>query len=211
MLPNPSTFEVTKRSSRPYRSLTGVTGLNAARGTAFIEDPANPGFAKLADGTLPIAGHITRNAQVGGPTIADAIMPNRIELTFADTDFQSFELAEEVQAEGYGPNASLASNVATGGQCITTGNDISGGAVQTGTVQWGAFLYSGTGANAAKTITAATATGTAVSFTNGQFCVAQAGQVAEYYLAQILPPSRPDLNTFRCRFVLMAGISNTTE
>jgi len=154
MLPNPSTFEVTKRSSRPYRSLTGVTGLNAARGTAFIEDPANPGFAKLADGTLPIAGHITRNAQVGGPTIADAIMPNRIELTFADTDFQSFELAEEVQAEGYGPNASLASNVATGGQCITTGNDISGGAVQTGTVQYGAFLYSGTGANAAKTITA---------------------------------------------------------
>jgi len=86
MLPNPSCFEVTKRSPRPYRSLAGVAGLNAARGTAFIEHQANPGFAKLADGTVPITGFITRNAQVGGPTIADAIMPNRIELTFADTD-----------------------------------------------------------------------------------------------------------------------------
>jgi len=205
MLPTPSTFEVTKRSSRPTRSLAGVTGLNAARGIAFIEDPANPGYAKLADGTLPIAGFVTRNVQVGGPTIADAILPNRIELAFADTDFLSFELAEEVQAEGYGAIAALAGAAATGGQVLTNGVPMAGGAVQTGTVQWGAFLYSGSGANAAKTITGATAIGTKVSYVGGQFCVAQTGQYAEWYLAQILPPSRPDLNTFRCRFVPVAG------
>ena len=205
MLPNPSTFEVTKRSSRPTRSLTGVTGLNAARGIAFIEDPVNPGFAKLADGTLPIAGFVTRNVQVGGPTIADAILPNRIELPFADTDFLSFELAEEVQCEGYGAIATLAGGAATGGQVLTNGVPMAGGAVQTGTVQWGAFLYSGSGANAAKTITGATAIGTKVSYVGGQFCVAQTGQFAEWYLAQILPPSRPDLNTFRVRLVLIAG------
>ena len=205
MLPTPSTFEVTKRSSRPTRSLSGVAGLNAARGIAFIEDPANAGFAKLADGTLPIAGFVTRNVQVGGPTIADAILPNRLELPFADTDFQSFELAEEVQCEGYGAIATLAGAAATGGQVLTNGVPMAGGAVQTGTVQWGAFLYSGSGANAAKTITGATAVGTKVSYVGGQFCVAQTGQFAEWYLAQILPPSRPDLNTFRVRLVLIAG------
>jgi hypothetical protein len=191
MLPNTQCFEVTKRSARPIRSLQGVTGLNAMRGTAFIEDPANPGIAKLADGTLPIAGFITRPAQVGGPTIADAILPNRVELPFADTDYQSFEPAEEVQAEGYGANAILGATVA--GQAVVGG----------------AFLYSATGANAGLTITGSTATGTKVSFRNGQFSVAQAEDVAEYYLAQILPPARPDLNTFRCRFVLLTGIANT--
>jgi hypothetical protein len=183
MLPNPSTFEVTKRSSRPIRSLAGVAGLNAARGIAFIEDPANPGTAKLADGTLPVAGFVTRNCQVGGPTISDAVLPNRIELPFADTDFQSFEQAEEVQAEGYGDPATMAN----------------------GAVQVGAYLYQDSGANAALTLTANTAIGTRVSFRNGQFCVAAGGDVSEYYLAQILPPSRPDLNTFRCRFALLAG------
>ena len=205
MLPTPSTFEVTKRSSRPTRSLTGVTGLNAARGIAFIEDPVNPGFAKLADGTLPIAGFVTRNVQVGGPTIADAILPNRIELAFADTDFLSFELGEEVQCEGYGSIATLGSAAPTGGQAITTGGNVGGVGAQAGTVQWGAFLYSGSGANAAKTLTGATAIGTKVSYVGGQFCVAQTGQYAEWYLAQILPPSRPDLNTFRVRLVLIAG------
>jgi len=183
MLPNPSTFEVTKRSSRPIRSLTGIAGLNAARGIAFIEDPAHPGTAKLADGTLPIAGFVTRNCQVGGPTISDAVLPNRLELPFADTDFQSFEQAEEIQAEGYGDPATLAN----------------------GSVQGGAFLYSDNGGNAVLTITAQTAIGTWVSFRNGQFCVANEGDVSEYYLAQILPPSRPDLNAFRCRFVLLTG------
>jgi len=183
----------------------GVTGLNAARGIAFIEDPANPGFAKLADGTLPIAGFVTRNVQVGGPSLADAVMPNRIEVPFADTDFLSFELAEEVQCEGYGAIATLAGAAATGGQVLTNGVPMAGGAVQTGTVQWGAFLYSGSGANAAKTITGATAIGTKVSYVGGQFSVAQTGQFAEWYLAQILPPSRPDLNTFRVRLVLIAG------
>ena len=205
MLPTPSTFEVTKRSSRPTRSLSGVTGLNAARGIAFIEDPANPGFAKLADGTLPIAGFVTRNVQVGGPSLADAVMPNRIEVPFADTDFLSFELAEEVQCEGYGAIAALAGAAATGGQVLTNGVPMAGGAVQTGTVQWGAFLYSGSGANAAKTLTGATAIGTKVSYVGGQFCVAQTGQYAEWYLAQILPPSRPDLNTFRVRLTMIAG------
>ncbi|MGB8296410.1 MAG: hypothetical protein WCG85_13365, partial [Polyangia bacterium] len=124
---------------------------------------------------------------------------------FADTDFLSFELAEEVQAEGYGAVATLAGAVATGGQALTAAGPVAGGAVQTGTVQWGAFLYSGSGANAAKTITGATAIGTKVSYLGGQFCVAQTGQYAEWYLAQILPPSRPDLNTFRVRLTMIAG------
>jgi hypothetical protein len=204
MLANPVSFEITKRSPRPYRSLAGVAGLNAARGTAFIEDEANPGFAKLADGTVPIAGFITRNAQVGGPTIADAIMPNRIELPFADTDMQSFEQAEEVQAEGYGPNATLGTN-GGGGQSLGGGNIVGPSNNNGNVVIGGAYLYSGSGANAAKTITGATTIGTKCSFIGGQFSVAQPGQIAEYVLAQILPPSRPDINTFRCRFTLMSG------
>jgi len=182
MLPNPSAFTVTKRSSRPIRSLSGVAGLNAARGIAFIEDPAHPGTAKLADGTLPIAGFVTRNCLVGGPTISDAVLPNRLELPFSDTDFQSFEQAEEVQAEGYGDPATMAN----------------------GSVQVGAYLYSDQ-ANPALVITDKTPVGTRASFRNGQFSAAATGDVAEYYLAQILPPSRPDLNTFRCRFVLFTG------
>jgi hypothetical protein len=169
MLPNPSTFEITKRSPRPYRSLLLPASAAATRGTAYIEDTANPGKAKLADGTLPIAGFVTRPVLVGGPTINDAIMPNRIELPFADGDYGSFEHAEEAEAETYGEQ-----------------------------------LYSGSGGNAAKTITAATPIGTKCSFVGGMFSVAQSNQVAEYYLAEIKPAALPT-NSFRARFVLFQG------
>jgi hypothetical protein len=174
MLPITSLFEITKRSPRPYRSLVAPLGA-AGRGTAYIEDPANPGSAKLADGTLPIAGFVTRPILAGGPTLADAIMPNRIELPFSDgtqgngdDGMISLEQAEEVQAESY---------------------DGSSG-----------YLYSGSGA---LTITAATPINTRCSFTNGKFCIAQSTQVAEYYLAEIMTPQIA--GNVRGRFTLIEG------
>jgi len=180
MLPNPNTFEITKRSPRPYRSLVLPTGANAGRGQAYMEEPANPGNAIPATGTVPIAGFVTRNVLIGGPTLADAIYPNRIELPFQDGTAGSFEQAEEVEAEGYG---------------ATFNGD---------TQATGAYLYSGTGGTAGNTISNATATGTRASFLNGQFCVATTGMYSEYYITAILPPNNP-ANTFRVRFGLIAG------
>ena len=170
MLPSPVTFEITKRSLRLYKSLTAPAGVGASRGIAYIEDPAHPGAAIVSDGSLPLAGFVTRNILVGGPTISDAVLPNRIELPFTDGDFVSLEHAEEVEAEGYGDH-----------------------------------LYSGSGAGAAKTITAATTIGTKASFLNGMFSIAAAGQNQEYYLAEIKAPAVPTANTFRARFVRIEG------
>jgi hypothetical protein len=161
-----------------YRSLLAPTGVGAARGIAYIEDPNNPGNAKLADGSLPIAGFVTRNIQVGGPTLGDSIYPLRIELPFQDGTQISLEQAEMVSAEGYDPTT-LAGNLYSG-----TG------------------VASGTGLNSQ--ITAATPTGTRCSFLNGQFCVAGVGQYTEFYLAAFEPPALPQ-DTFRCRFVRTAG------
>jgi hypothetical protein len=167
-------FEITKRSGRPYRSLIAPTGA-AGRGTAYIEDPASAGHAILADGSLPIAGFVTRPILAGGPTLADAVMPNRIELPFSDgtqgagdDGMISLEQGEEVQAEGYD---------ATSG-----------------------YLYSGSGA---LTIAVGTPIGTRCSFTNGKFCIAQSTQVAEYYLAEIMTPIVA--GNVRARFTLIEG------
>ena len=173
MLPLTSLFEITKRSPRPYKSLVAPTGAAGGRGTAFIEDPANAGKALEADGSAPIAGFVTRPILVGGPTLADAIMPNRTDLPFADGDYISLEQAEEVEAEGYDPA------------------NING------------FLYSGTGGNAAKTITAATTIGTRCSFRNGQFSVAVTGDYSEWLLQEIKPPMVA--GNVRARFVLIEG------
>ena len=173
MLPITSLFEITKRSPRPYKSLVAPTGAAAGRGTAFIEDPNNPGQGLKADGTAPIAGFVTRPILVGGPTLADAVMPNRIELPFTDGDYISLEQAEEVEAEGYDP-----ANV-------------------------NGSLYSGSGANAAKTITGATTPGTRCSFRNGQFSVAVAGDYSEWLLQEIKTPMVA--GNVRARFVLIEG------
>jgi hypothetical protein len=170
-------FEITKRSGRPYRSLIAPTGA-AGRGMAYIEDPASAGHAKLSDGSLPLGGFVTRPILAGGPTLADAILPNRIELPFSDgtgtgddiagSNIISLEQAEEVQAE---------SHDATSG-----------------------YLYSGSGA---LTIAVGTPIGTRCSFTGGKFCIAQSTQVAEYYLAEILTPIAA--GNVRARFTLIGG------
>ena len=170
MLPTPSTFEIVKRSPHPMKSLLLPSGAAATRGVAYMEDTATPGSAKLADGTVPIAGFVTRPVLVGGPTLADAVMPNRIELPFTAGEYGSFEAGEEVEAE-----------------------------------TWGEQVYSGTGGNAAKTLTGATAVGTKISFYAGQFCVAVTGQYAEYYLAEQKTPV-VSTNTFRVRMVRILGV-----
>lgn len=91
-------FEITKRSSRPNRSLL-TPAAAAERGVAFIEDVASPGTAKLADGTLPIVGFLSQKVTVAGPTIQDQVMPGRTQLPVKQGDEASFEDAEEVEAE----------------------------------------------------------------------------------------------------------------
>ena len=182
MTPKTAYFEITKRSGRPYRSLTAPTvAMGAAgRGIAFIEDPAAAGVAKLADGSAPIAGFVTRPILAGGPTLADAVMPNRIELPFSDgsgtgdsvagSNIFSLEQAEEVEAEAY--DATLVS-----------GN-----------------LYTGSGA---LTITAATPIQTRCSFRNGQFCIAASGDYSEYLLQEIETPMVA--GNVRARFTKVEG------
>jgi len=172
---NTSLFEITKRSPRPYKSLVAPTGASG-RGIAYIEDPALPGTAKLADGTITNGGFVTRPILAGGPGLADAIFPNRIELPFSDSDpygtganMISLEHAEEVEAEGYDP------------------------------LHVNGFLYSGAG----KTITAATPIGTEVSFRNGQFCIAVAGDVVEWEVTEFVSPMIA--GNVRVRFTAVHG------
>ena len=174
-----SLFEITKRSPLPYKSLVAPTG-SSGRGIAYIEDPANPGNAILADGSEPIAGFVTRNILAGGPTLANDVFPNQLERPFSDSDpygvsanMISLEQAEEVEAEGYDPN------------------HVNG------------FLYSGTGGNAAKTITPSTALKTLCSFRNGQFSVAVTGDVAEWMLQEIQTPLVA--GNVRARFIKVHG------
>lgn len=175
-----SLFEITKRSPLPYKSLVAPTG-SKGRGIAFIEDTSNPGKAILADGSQPIAGFVTRSIKAGGPDLGDDVFPNRIERPFSDTDpygadsnMISLEQGEEVEAEGYDPD------------CVN------------------GFLYSGTGGNAAKTITASTALKTPCSFYNGQFSVGITGQYCEWMLIEnsIEPQISGNL---RCRFQKLPG------
>lgn len=121
-------FQITKQADRPQYSLllpaapnalifaetiivsslsnpNGIAGI--ARGIAFQEDTAiaaangQAATVKRADGTGPIVGFITRAALVGGPTLADAVMPNRTALPFQDGQAASFEYAEEFIAGNY--------------------------------------------------------------------------------------------------------------
>lgn len=110
-------FEITKRANRPNRSLL-LPAAAAAKGVAFIEDVATPGTAKLADGTLPIVGFVTREVTVAGPTLADHVYPGRTQLPFKATEEGSFEYAEEVEAESsVYLDAALISSHANGTKC----------------------------------------------------------------------------------------------
>lgn len=170
-------MEITKRSPLPYRSLVAPTGASG-KGRAYIEDPANPGNAIVADGSKPFAGFVTRPINAGGQTLGDLVYPNRMELPFMDSDpygaganMISLEFAEEVVAEGYD---ALGIN---------------------------GFLYSGAG----KTITAATAAKTKCSFRNGQFCIAASTDYAEWLLedATLTPMVAGNV---RARFTKIYGV-----
>lgn len=110
-------FEITKRSSRPNRSLL-TPAAAAEKGVAFIEDVATPGTAKLADGTLPIVGFLTQKVTATGPTIQDQVMPGRTQLPIKQGDEASFEYAEEVEAESsVYLDAALIASHANGTKC----------------------------------------------------------------------------------------------
>lgn len=91
-------FEITKRSPLPVNSYI-CPATAYVRGTA-MQESATAGTAELADGTKPFGGFMTRNSQVGGPSLGDSIYPGRLELPFPTGDYGSFEFAEEVEAEG---------------------------------------------------------------------------------------------------------------
>lgn len=97
MLPA-NTFEITKRSPRPYRTFV-TPDADALRGIAFQES-ATAGTAELADGTKPYDGFVTRKVLQGGPTLGDSVYPNRTELPFTAAQEATMEFAEEFVAEG---------------------------------------------------------------------------------------------------------------
>ena len=59
-------FEITREGLRPNKSLT-MPAAACVIGTFMIEDSANPGVAKLADGTKPVGGAVERAVIVGVP------------------------------------------------------------------------------------------------------------------------------------------------
>jgi hypothetical protein len=113
----------------------------------------------LADGTAPLLGFITRISLQTGPTLEDAVYPNRIELPFKSGEEASFEYAEEIEAEGGAGSA--AQNPAADSYVVVAGDPA---------------------------IAANTAANTPLSFAGGKWQVAQAGQIAEFALVEIMPP-----------------------
>lgn len=153
-----SLFEILRRSERPNYSLNAPSGADAARGIAFQES-ATAGTAELADGTVPIAGFVTRQVLITGPILDDAIYPDRIELPFKAGEEASFEYAEAVECEG-GDGSAAQSPVAP--SYVKTAS---------------------TGAIASNT-----ALKSPLSFVAGQFAVAQSGQFAEFILVELPTP-----------------------
>lgn len=111
-------LEITMRSTRAVKHLTTVAALAVNRGVAFIEDPATPGTAKLADGTQAIAGFITGPVTLTGPTLADAVYPGRTVLPLAAGDVGSFEDALEFEAEGLGEGLYSGTGMLTSGATV---------------------------------------------------------------------------------------------
>lgn len=102
-------FEIIVRSRRPNFSLAQTPArdnsiadgqIQYRRGLAFMEDPTNPDKAILADGTISIAGFVTRDIAAGGPQLESSIYPGKIELPTVAGDEASFEDGEVVEAEG---------------------------------------------------------------------------------------------------------------
>lgn len=180
MIPYPMTFLITKRSAKRYGTYLCPSG-SAPRGTAYIENTSSAGAVTAADGTLPIAGFVTRAIVSGGPTLADTVFPNHINQPFGapavpaagepgllpnagDGSMITLEFADEFEAEGAD------------------------------------YIYSGSAGNAAKTLNENTALKTAVSFYAGKACVAVSGQWVDYLLLEVKDAVDSD-NAARFRFV----------
>ena len=114
----------------------------------------------LADGTAPLLGFLTRISLQTGPTLEDAVYPNKIELPFKSGEEASFEYAEEIEAEG---GAGSAAQVPAADSFVVV-------------------------APAANAIAANTPVNTPLSFAGGKWQVAVAGQIAEFALVEIQQP-----------------------
>ncbi len=111
-----SLHEITRRApGKNISLLTPAIAAAALRGVMFQES-ATAGIAELADGTRMIAGHVTRDVNIGGPVLGDIIYPNRTELPFTATQEASFERSEQVEVEG----ASYIDASVTAGTAIET-------------------------------------------------------------------------------------------
>lgn len=120
-------FEIIKLAEREhYGTLTAPAAVAALIGTAYQEG-ATAGQAVLADGSSPIIGFVTRDIVVGGPTLADSIMPGRTALPFQDGRVISTEYAQEYEAEGVDYLITSGPGALTSGTALKTAVSFSGG------------------------------------------------------------------------------------
>lgn len=112
-----SNFDIKRSSPRKHQSLQTPVA-EALRGQ-FFQESAVAGVAELANGEKPLAGCLTRDVKVGGPTLADHVYPGRLELPFTAGLQASFEKAEEFEAEGTDYLAASG-----GGGAITSGTTL---------------------------------------------------------------------------------------
>lgn len=84
-----------------FAGLTTAGTLVISRGTALGPHASDPNQCDMADGKNFI-GFVMRDVNVGGPSLADHVYPNRLELPYALGTEVSMEKAYEVDAEGAG-------------------------------------------------------------------------------------------------------------
>lgn len=167
MQPVKPLFQVTRRGPRPNKTVTLPINLAACpAGTAFMEAAVPDGqdaseVVAPSDGSKEFCGFITRDvlAAVGG--VPAVPVPTYAELSIGMSPSLPLEAAFSAGLEGSVEDAD--EYEAEGTQFISSGNGN-------------------------RDITADTAVGTRVSFYNGVTAVAQSGQRAEFYLAEIETP-----------------------
>ncbi len=102
-----SYFQITISSPSERRALTLPASAAAPRGAAYQES-ATAGTAELADGTVPIAGFVTRAVRTTGITVdevmlVDGVVPITGEpgfIPYTAGNVASMENAEQVDVEG---------------------------------------------------------------------------------------------------------------
>jgi hypothetical protein len=94
-----SAFDIIRTSPKRLVSLT-TPAVAALRGIAFQDSGgATVGTAELADGLKPLAGFLTREVKVGGPTLNDVVFEDYLQ-PFTAGEEASFEKADAFEAEG---------------------------------------------------------------------------------------------------------------